>query len=153
MAQAVLTKHVSDAGLTRQISVQSAGTHASRLGEKVDHRAEASLKQRGYDLGRFRSRRVSPADFEKFDWILAMDLENLDVLRKASPPEHLDKIRLYLNHASNNSNSSALSVPDPYYGNAEGFDSVLDLCEAGAVDWMSQLKNVLTGGVARPHRP
>ncbi len=153
MAQAVLIKQVSNAGLARQISVESAGTHASRVGEKADHRAEASLKRRGYDLGRFRSRRVSPTDFEKFDWILAMDLENLDTLRKASPPEHLDKIRLYLNHSSNNSNSSALSVPDPYYGNAEGFDSVLDLCEAGAVDWMSQLKDLLAAGTTRPLRP
>ena len=153
MAQAVLTKQVSDAGLARQISVESAGTHASRVGEKADHRAEASLKRRGYELGRFRSRRVLPVDFEKFDWILAMDLENLDALRKASPPEHLDKIQLYLNHSSNNSRSSALSVPDPYYGNAEGFDSVLELCEVGAIEWISQLKQMLAKGEARPHRP
>jgi protein-tyrosine phosphatase len=136
MAQAVMTKRITDAGLTKMISVESAGTHASREGSRPDGRAEASLARRGYKLGRFRSRRVSPQDFERFDWILAMDLDNLGKLREICPSEHLPKIQLYLDHSMS---ASTAIVPDPYYGNAQGFDHVLDLCEAGATGWMNKL--------------
>lgn len=136
MAQAVLTKYISDAGLTGQILVESAGTHASRAAEKADSRAEASLTQRGYDLGRFRSRRISPLDFEKFDWILAMDQDNLIYLQRVCPPEFRSKLQLYLNHSSQVQDAE---VPDPYYGNAQGFDSVLTICEAGAKGWLRKL--------------
>ena len=137
MAQVVLKKYVSDAGLVGQICVESAGTHASREGERADARAEASLARRGYDVGRFRSRRVSPTDFDRYDWILAMDSENLSALRAMCPSEHINKIRLYLNHSSNDSTKS---VPDPYYGNAQGFERVLDLCEVGARGWVDRLR-------------
>jgi protein-tyrosine phosphatase len=136
MAQAVLTKYIADAGRVQQMSVESAGTHASRSGEKADNRAEASLARRGYDLGRFRSRRVSVLDFDKFDWILAMDQDNLTNLQKICPPELQNKLHLYLSRSSQLPDSD---VPDPYYGNAQGFDSVLDLCETGAKDWMRKL--------------
>lgn len=136
MAQAVMTKRITDAGLTKMISVESAGTHASREGDRPDERAEASLARRGYKLGRFRSRRVSSQDFERFDWILAMDLDNLGKLREICPSEHLPKIQLYLDYSMS---ASVASVPDPYYGNAQGFDHVLDLCEAGATGWMNKL--------------
>ena len=136
MAQAVMAKRITDAGLTKMISVESAGTHASREGDRPDGRAEASLARRGYKLGRFRYRRVSPQDFERFDWILAMDLDNLGKLREICSPEHLPKIQLYLDYSVS---ASVASVPDPYYGNAQGFDHVLDLCEAGATGWMNKL--------------
>jgi protein-tyrosine phosphatase len=136
MAQAVLTKCISDAGLVNQISVDSAGTHASRIGEKADGRADASLTQRGYDLGRFRSRRISSTDFERFDWILAMDHDNLTNLQKICPSELQNKLQLYL---SQSSHATDADVPDPYYGNAQGFDSVLDLCEVGANGWLRKL--------------
>ena len=137
MAQVVLKKYVSDAGLLGQIFIESAGTHASREGGRADVRAEASLARRGYSIGRFRSRRVMPSDFDRYDWILAMDSENLSALRAMCPTEHINKIHLYLNHASNDSTKG---VPDPYYGNAQGFERVLDLCEAGARGWVDRLR-------------
>ena len=136
MALAVLTKQINDAGLSNSIAVQSAGTHASREGDRPDPRAQASLTRRGYELTRFRSRRVSPLDFDRFNWILAMDLENLERLQEICPPQHLSKIQLFLDFST--SESSAV-VPDPYYGNAKGFDQVLDLCEKGAKGWISRL--------------
>ena len=136
MAQAVLAKRIAEAGLTKDIFVESAGTHASRVGEKADGRAEAALARRGYHLGRFRSRRVSAADFVRFDWILAMDLENLIALQELCPPEHFHRLQLYLNHSLD---APTASVPDPYYSNAQGFDHVLELCEAGAAGWINKL--------------
>lgn len=136
MAQAVLTKYIANAGLHGEISVESAGTHASRAGEKTDARAEASLTRRGYEVRRFRSRRFTPPDFDLYDWILAMDSENFSALQAVCPPQHANKIQMYLAHSLN---SSSQSVPDPYYGNAQGFDRVLDLCEVGAKYWMDRL--------------
>jgi protein-tyrosine phosphatase len=67
-------------------------------------------------------------DFQHFDLILAMDASNAADLRRLCPPEHVGKIRLLLEFAEG---LSETEVPDPYYGNAEGFERVLDLCEAG----------------------
>jgi protein-tyrosine phosphatase len=129
MAELVTQKMLMDAGLASQFHIESAGTHASHLGERPDPRAEAALLRRGYRLGRARSRKVRAKDFESFDLILAMDSNNLSDLRRIGPPEHLSKIRLFLDFGDDKSNSD---VPDPYYGNTEGFERVLDLCEAGA---------------------
>ncbi len=129
MARSVATKAIVGAGLPHALKFDSAGTHAHYLGEKPDRRAEVALSSRGYELVRTRSRRVSAKDFEDFDLILAMDANNLADLRRLCPHFHLAKLRLLLDFAEG---LNVNEIPDPYYGNAEGFERVLDLCEAGA---------------------
>ena len=129
MAHTVTQKLLSDAGLGRQFKLDSAGTQVHHAGEKPDPRAVAALKKRGYDTGRMRSRQVVAKDFAHFDVILAMDSNNLADLKRTCPPEHDGKLILFLHGFGS---SGALDVPDPYYGNARGFERVLDLCEAGA---------------------
>lgn len=129
MAQAVAEKLTADARLSRQLTFDSAGTHAPRLGERPDPRAAATLLRHGYSAGHIRSRRIAPHDFQGFDLILAMDATNLADLRRLCPPAHLHKLRLFLDFAPG---LNTADVPDPYYGNAAGFERVLDLCEAGA---------------------
>jgi len=129
MASSVARKLTADASLSHQFKFDSAGTHAHHLGEWPDRRAEFALSSRGYELVRTRSRRVSAKDFEEFDLILAMDASNLTELRRLCPPSHLAKLRLLLDFAEG---LKVTEIPDPYYGNAEGFERVLDLCEAGA---------------------
>ncbi len=136
MAQSVLEKMVIDAGLSKHITVSSAGTHANHSGERPDARAEAALRRRGYEGGKIRSRRITLKDFQRFDLILAMDAENLADLRRQSAPEHLSKVRLFLDYLDD---ASLREVPDPYYGNAQGFERVLDLCELGAKALLKQL--------------
>ncbi len=119
----------TEARLFDSLEFDSAGTHAHHLGEKPDRRAEMVLSSRGYELVRTRSRRVSAKDFEVFDLILAMDTGNLTELRRLCPPSQLTKLRLLLSFAEG---LNVTEIPDPYYGNAEGFERVLDLCEAGA---------------------
>ena len=129
MAQSVTQKLIGEAGLTKQIHIDSAGTHAHHSGEKPDPRALAVLKHKGYDAGRIRSRRIVAKDFVFFDAIFAMDDSNLADLKRMSPPEHLGKLKLFLHPLEG---EVASDVPDPYYGNIEGFERVLSLCEAGA---------------------
>lgn len=129
MAQAVVQKMALDAGLSKQFKFDSAGTHTQRVGERPDPRATQTLLRRGYETGRIRSRKIAVQDFAHFDLILAMDANNLADLRQRCSPENQGKLRLFLEFAEG---LAPTEIPDPYYGNAEGFERVLDLCEAGA---------------------
>lgn len=92
-------------------------------------RAQAVLQQRGYAVSKTRSRRVNAKDFEHFDLIVAMDHTVLTELRRLCPPAHTSKLHLLLDFSPDHRGQD---VPDPYYGNLQGFDRVLDLCELGA---------------------
>ena len=151
MARAVLEKLLLQARLEKAVRVDSAGTHASAAGERPDPRAVAALLRRGYDIGRQRSRRVVVQDFEQFDVILAMDADNLGTLQKMCPPQHLGKIQLLLQYAVQTTASDigdtphaalVTEVPDPYYGNPQGFERVLDLCEVGVKGLVNHLRAV-----------
>jgi protein-tyrosine phosphatase len=127
MAQMVATQVIERKGLARLVEVGSAGTHASS-GAQPDGRARTALEKRGYKIGKGKSRRIGPGDFERFDLILAMDRSNLKSLQDGCPAHCLPKLKLFLQLPSL---QNLDEVPDPYYGNAEGFERVLDLCEAG----------------------
>ena len=129
MAQVVTLRLAEKAGLGRSIQVDSAGTHAGRGSEPPDPRAKTALIARGYAIGKLRSRQVGEQDFERYDLILAMDQANLNDLRGLCPTEHTHKLRLFLEFAPE---LELRDVPDPYYGNLQGFERILELCEAGA---------------------
>jgi len=124
-AEGVFRHFVNEAGLADQIEVDSAGTHAYHVGEPPDHRASAAAARRGVSLAEIRARRVSEEDFERFDYIVAMDEDNQAQLLDQAPDEHRSKVQLFLSYAS----VSETEVPDPYYGGAAGFERVLDLVE------------------------
>jgi protein-tyrosine phosphatase len=128
MAQAVLLKFADDAGLKRKLKVDSAGTHAGRISEKMDARAKNALSARGYAAGKDRSRKVTDKDFESYELVLAMDQSNLADLQQICPSHLTHKVQSFMAYAQ----QAANEVPDPYFGNAQGFERVLDLCEAGA---------------------
>jgi protein-tyrosine phosphatase len=117
-------------GVLGALEFSSAGTHAHHAGEKPDPRALAVLAKRGYATGNIRSRRIAESDFQRYDLILAMDRVNLAALKKICPPAHVTKLRLFLDFAPDAGVDA--EIPDPYYGNAAGFERVLELCEVGA---------------------
>ena len=136
MAKVVLQKLVADAGQIRNWQIDSAGTRAQRGGERADPRGDQALAKRGYSPPKHKSRGVELKDFETFDLLLAMDTDNLASLKRHCPPALQHKLQLFLDYASLLGISS---VPDPYYGNAQGFERVLDLCEAGAKGLFARL--------------
>lgn len=123
-AEGVFTHLVSEKGSKGHFVIDSAGTHAYHVGEKPDARAQQTAKQRGIDLSFIRARKFSTNDFEAFDYILAMDRDNLQILQQACPEEHQHKVKLFLDYAAERSEQD---VPDPYYGGQNGFDHVFDL--------------------------
>ncbi len=111
------------------VRFDAAGTHANdAAGVHIDSRAGSALLRRGYGVAPRRSRRVTLEDFERFDFVLAMDNAILAELRRLCPPKHVGKVRLFLDFAPG---LEGTEVPDPYFGNGQGFERVLDLCEIG----------------------
>ena len=120
---------VVDAGLGEDITVDSAGTGDWHIGRSPDQRSQAAALSRSYDLSTLRARQVCSEDFQKFDYILAMDSSNLRDLQLLAGPQYAGHLSLFLDFASP---SARREVPDPYYGDGGGFDKVLDLVEGGA---------------------
>ncbi|WP_126445532.1 low molecular weight protein-tyrosine-phosphatase [Sulfuricystis multivorans] len=123
-------------GLHGFFEFDSAGTHGYHVGNPPDRRAQEAAKRRGYDLSSLRARQVNESDFVRFDRILAMDRDNLTLLREICPDEHHGKLGLFLEFAPERGFDE---VPDPYYGGLEGFEIVLDLVEAAADGLLSRL--------------
>jgi protein-tyrosine phosphatase len=111
------------------VSAASAGTANYHVGEPPDRRTVAAARRRGFDLSAQRARQVSADDFERFDYILAMDRANLAELELRRPRAGTARVGLLLEFAPD---SGFEEVPDPYHGGVEDFERVLDLCEAAA---------------------
>lgn len=125
-ADGIFQKLVADAGLTKRISVDSAGTAGWHQGKAPDPRTVAAASRRGFDLSSLRSRQVKRSDFEEFDYILAMDDENLTDLTLLRPQGFNGHLGLFLEFSQQ---TNYTAVPDPYHGGAAGFELVLDLVE------------------------
>lgn len=125
-AEGVFRHLAQNAGLEHRLVIDSAGTHDYHIGAVPDARASAAAAQRGYDLSALRGRQVRREDFHEFDYILAMDRDNLANLLRICPPEHAGKVSLFLEFSPKHDERE---VPDPYYGGAQGFEHVLDLVE------------------------
>jgi len=106
------------------IEFDSAGTENYHIGDAPDHRSIRHAKERGYVLSMLRARQVHADDFHSFDLILAADELNLRELRRRCPAEHHGRLQLFLGD---------VALPDPYYGESDDFEKVLDLVEKRAV--------------------
>ena len=129
MAEAV-ANHFAKIDSRRGVSFESAGTCPVPSAD-ADARARSTLQSRGYALPKRRARNVVGKDFERFDLILAMDSSCLAELQRRCPAQHQSKVRLFMSLAEPRLVPWPVDVPDPYYGNSQGFEKVLDLCEAG----------------------
>jgi len=136
-AQGVFARHVEDQGLADFIVIDSAGTHAYHIGEPPDARASAAAMNRGIDLSSQQARRVSPDDFERFDYVLAMDNDNYEILATNCPSGYESRLRLFLEFAPD---LEAREVPDPYYGGTSGFERVLDMIEQASAGLLADIR-------------
>jgi protein-tyrosine phosphatase len=110
--------------LQEQIECDSAGTSSYHIGSPPDARMAQAAKSYGITL-KGKARQFTPADFDQFDWILAMDRENYrDILALATDGQERSKVKLMCDFCQTYPDQE---VPDPYYGGAEGFKYVIDL--------------------------
>jgi len=128
-AHGVFEAMLQEQGLSDRIEVDSAGTSGWHIGASSDPRSSEAAGRRGYDMSHIRARQVSAEDFSTFDYILAMDDQNLADLQALKPSGFSGCLDLFLNF----SNAYAgQAVPDPYYGGEQGFEQVLDMVEDGS---------------------
>lgn len=136
LAEGVARHQVAAAGLSERVLIDSAGTYDGHSGEAPDPRAQQIAREAGFDISMLRARPVVAEDFTRFDWILAMDARNLANLRRQCPEAEQHRVRLFLSFANPDAEQE---VPDPYYGNLEGFRVVRSLCETGVAAMLRAL--------------
>lgn len=145
-AEGVLRAAAARRGLADRIRVESAGTHDYHVGEAPDPRSMNHAKKRGYDLAPLRASQVSSADFDRFDYILAMDCGHLRILRSMAPANSRAKLGLFLDASAR---WKGEDVPDPYYGGPDGFEQVLDMTEEAAERWIDRIAAEIGASTSR----
>jgi len=136
-AEGVMIDLVRKAGLEDQITIDSAGTGPWHVGELPDSRARAAAANRGLDLSS-RGRQLSKADFDRFDLIVVMDDVNLRHVNLMLGHRTTPEIRLLRSFDPKSPPNAP--VPDPYAGDDDGFEHVLDLCEAACQGLLAYAK-------------
>lgn len=129
-------QQVAERGLAGKIDIDSAGTAAYHVGNSPDSRATAEARKRGYDLSDLRARQAITADFAEYDYVIAMDAENLQNLRKIAPADYTGQLVMMLGY----SDSYSGEVPDPYYGGEAGFTLVLDMLEEAGLGLLEDIQ-------------
>jgi len=127
LAEAAFRQEAARIGL--DVTVDSAGTGDWHVGEPPDPRAIAVARANGVDIAGYRGRQVTPADFERFDHVVALDLSNLARLRALRPEGSRAELSLLLDHVPGRAGEP---VADPYYGADAGFDTTWADVTAGA---------------------
>ncbi len=128
-AEGVFRHVVNQHKLQNKITIDSAGTHAYHIGESPDSRSQSTALSHGVNLSAQRARKAVAKDFEKFDYIIAMDRSNFENLKNLGQGADLSRLHLFMDFAKDWDNDE---VPDPYYGGANGFEEVFDMVQSAS---------------------
>lgn len=122
---------------TANFFVDSAGTGSWHIGQQPDERAIAVAKSYYLDISEQRGRQFSENDFENFDFIFAMDLENYkNILEMAPNDDAKQKVKMIMDVLFPNEN---LDVPDPYSGGKFQFEQVYQILDKATSKLATQL--------------
>lgn len=134
LAEGILEKKNENSDVT----VESAGTSAYHTGEPADTRTIEIAKKNNIDLSKHRARQFIKSDFNRFDIIYTMDIDNYNnIISLANNKEEKIKVRMILDELNPN---NTLSVPDPYYQDNNGFQKVYDILEEVCTKIISQIE-------------
>ena len=135
LAEGIMRHLVAERGLSGVVQVDSAGTGDWHAGEAPHRGSIRVAMEHGIDISGQVARQVTDADFERFDWLVAMDTTNRNALRHLDPTRHTwERIVLLLDYAGDN---TPRDVPDPYYDG--GFERVFDLVHKGCVGFLERI--------------
>jgi len=122
LAQGILESKVDSS----VVFVDSAGTSGWHNGKLPDARSIEVARKNGLDITNQQSRKFIVEDFDRFDIIYAMDRSNKrNILSLARSQKDVAKVKLILNEVSSDDNE----VPDPYYGEGDGFVNVYEMLD------------------------
>ncbi len=126
-AEAVFKAMIRKKGLENEFQCDSAGTEAYHTGNPADSRMKQFAQKRGYQLTSISRQVDASIDFDRFDYIIGMDRQNVSDLKSIARNDN-DRKKIVLMTDFSTSNKYD-SVPDPYFGGAAGFELVLDILE------------------------
>lgn len=119
MAEFVMKDMVRKAGVDRYFHIESAGTTDEEIGNPVYPNTRRKLAEHGIACEGKTARRMTRADYAKFDMIIGMDRENLHDMRRICGGDPQGKISLLLDHTDH-----PRDVADPWY--TRNFDETWD---------------------------
>jgi len=135
-AEGVFSQVLEAQGMQDKVTVDSCGIGDWHIGKSPDARAQQAARRRGIDISHLRARQLCREDFARFDYILAMDHDNLDAIQAMQPADYAGESCLFLAFAGQPDSA----VPDPYYGGEEGFEDVLNLIETASQGLVTHLR-------------
>ena len=139
-AEEVMRTFINREGLEDKIEVDSAGILSIHQGELPDSRMRMHAYHRGYTLTH-RSRPVCTEDFLEFDMLLGMDDRNVQDLKDRAPSPEAEK---NIHRMTDYCRTKLVDyVPDPYYGGAQGFETVLDILEDACEGLLEEIRKEL----------
>lgn len=136
-AEGVFRHKISEEGLNN-IIIDSAGTAAYHVGNPPDRRSQATANKYGVDLSKLRARQVAYDDYIDFDYIIAMDNENLRNMQYDCPDEYSHKLLKFTDFCEKHAGEPV--VPDPYYGGSDGFERTFSIIEDAAEGFLQHIK-------------
>lgn len=136
LAQVIFEKLVEDQHLSDHFFIDSAGTHAAK-GHVPDRLAKQTAEEHGLKMGHILTKQITLQDFHNFDYVIAMDQENLVHLMSICPKSQQDKLSLLLSYAPE---VTFLNVPDPYQEGEKGFDKVFKVITQGVQGLLNKIK-------------
>lgn len=137
MAEGLMKKKIKDLGLEQHFHIESRGTSSWEEGNPPHPKTMVILKRVGAFLDAKYAKKITKADMEKFDWLIAMDHDNISDLNRRFP-EFSHKIILL---RSINQHVSYLDVDDPYYTNK--YEEVYEILNHDLDLWIERFKQDL----------
>ncbi|MCG8408809.1 MAG: low molecular weight phosphotyrosine protein phosphatase [Phycisphaerales bacterium] len=135
LAEGVFRDLAQKRRLSDKLEIESAGTGAWHVGNPPDPRSIEIANEHGIDISQQQARRITEADFSQFDFIFAMDQDNLRHLSAHRPPDGTATLSLFLDYAG----LGQKDVPDPYYGGTDGFQRVYGMIETASSGILDRL--------------
>ena len=140
LAEGIFRHLVSEAGLAEKFEIESAGTGAWHVGERPDARAEMVANQHGVELGS-RARQITEDDVGQYDYVIAMDRENLRNIQRMADATG-SEAAIHLLREFDPEGGEGAEVPDPYYGGASGFETVYEMVHRSCRVLLDRLRSV-----------
>ncbi|MFE7775592.1 low molecular weight protein-tyrosine-phosphatase [Streptomyces sp. NPDC057445] len=140
-AESVFRARLEEAGLDGLVAVDSAGTGGWHEGDGADHRTVAVLRANGYGSGHV-ARQFRAAWFDRLDLVIALDEGHLRELRRLAPTE-TDAAKVRLLRSYDPAAQGDPDVPDPYYGDMDGFEECLRMVEAASEGLLAAVRNAI----------
>ncbi|GAA0450426.1 protein-tyrosine-phosphatase [Alkalibacillus silvisoli] len=136
MAEAVFQDLVHNKGLEEKFVVDSAGTGDYHVGSSPHKGTVEKLKENGINANGLTARQISREDFDHFDYIIAMDDDNIEAINILETEEHQAEIIKLLDY---NQNSQVKNVPDPYF--TGDFDKTYELVSQACKNLLDDIRS------------